>query len=73
MQTEGHEEVLQPTSGQVLRLAEVRHDLLIRLNQLNDPTLALQKLDEFRLDIATYGVEYALMRWSSKLIPSGSS
>ena len=52
------------TPPDMVRLAECRHDLLLRLGQLHNPTLALAKLAEFKDDIASLGIPATLEKWS---------
>lgn len=54
-------------SPEMVRLAELRHSLLLELGRLNNPTLALRKLAEFKSDIASLGVEATVSKWSSWL------
>ena len=69
----GHKEKdLTLTGEQVLRLAEVRNGLLAQLSRLNSPSMALQKLAEFKHDIAVKGIEVALAKWAIHPPPAGS-
>ncbi|MBI2859440.1 MAG: hypothetical protein HYX90_10215 [Chloroflexi bacterium] len=61
---------LMLTGEQVLRLAEVRNALLAHLNHLNSPSLALQKLAEFKNDIAVKGIDEALAKWAIPTAPA---
>jgi hypothetical protein len=61
---EGSKKDFKLTGEQVLRLAEVRNELLLRLSKLHSPTVALQKLAEFKEDLALKGIELALAKWA---------
>ncbi len=52
-------------------LAMVRHDLLNSLDRLNDPTRALERLTEFKRDIATQGIDATIKKWQKWVTEGG--
>ncbi|MBI4303496.1 MAG: hypothetical protein HY665_04065 [Chloroflexi bacterium] len=52
-------------------LAETRHELLLTLGRLNDPTRALSELSRFKSDVANLGVEATVEKWGEFLEHKG--
>ncbi len=47
-----------------LQLCELRHNLLLALGQLHQPTYALERLDEFKADIIRLGIPATVYKWA---------
>jgi len=55
------------TPEQVLKLAEVRNDLLIRLSDLHSPTIALERLAQFKKDVGgAADIDATLAKWTRR-------